>query len=141
MDKRSEKLINLLKKSGERITPIRRALLKNFCSYHKPQTTQELLAYLDKNGLSANKTTVYRQLEILEQSGIIQTVNFPDRTKRYELHSKEHHHHLICQNCNKVEDISLGNDLDKQEKKIWQKNKFKVSEHSLEFFGLCNKCQ
>lgn len=135
------KLIEVLQKSGERITPIRRALLESFCNFPKPQTPQELLAYLEKKGLMANKTTVYRQLEILIQTGLIQEVNFSDRSKRYELSSKDHHHHLVCQNCKKVEDVHLDNDLDKQEKKIWQKNHFKVLQHSLEFFGLCKRCQ
>lgn len=141
MEKLSQKLIEVLKKSGERITPVRRTLLENFCNHPKPQTPQELLAYLEKKGLMANKTTVYRQLEILVQIGLIQEINFSDRSKRYELASKDHHHHLICQNCKKVEDINLHSDLDKQEKKIWQKNRFKVLQHSLEFFGLCSKCQ
>ena len=137
----SQKLIEVLKKSGERITPIRRALLENFCHYLKPQTPQELLTYLEKKGLMANKTTVYRQLEIMVQIGVIQEINFSDRSKRYELSSKDHHHHLVCQNCKKIEDINLDNDLDKQEKKIWKKNHFRVLQHSLEFFGLCSKCQ
>ncbi|MCX6779609.1 MAG: transcriptional repressor [Candidatus Magasanikbacteria bacterium] len=141
MAQQSQELIKELKKTGERITPIRRALLENFCNHPKPQTPQELLSYLEKKGLMANKTTVYRQLEILVQLGLIKEINFSDRSKRYEMASKEHHHHLICQNCKKVEDINLDNDLDKQEKKIWQKHHFKVLQHSLEFFGLCSKCQ
>lgn len=141
MVKKSQELIQEFKKTGERITPIRRALLENFCNYSKPQTPQELLSYLEKNGLMANKTTVYRQLEIFVQIGLIQEINFSDRSKRYEIASKEHHHHLVCQNCKKIEDINLGNDLTKQEKKIWKKHHFKVLQHSLEFFGLCNKCQ
>lgn len=141
MVRSSQELITKLKKSGERMTPIRRALLENFCKHHKPQTPQELLSYLEKKGLMANKTTVYRQLEIMVQIGLIQEINFSDRSKRYELSSKDHHHHLVCQNCKKVEDINLDNDLNKQEKKIWKKNHFKVLQHSLEFFGLCSKCQ
>jgi len=141
MENLNKKLIEVLKKSGERITPIRRALLENFCNHPKPQTIQELLAYLEKKGLTANKTTIYRQLEILAQIGLVREVNFSDRSKRYELSSKDHHHHLVCQNCKKVEDVNLDNDLDKQEKKIWQKNHFKILQHSLEFFGLCHKCQ
>lgn len=141
MEKLSQKLIGELKKSGERITPIRRALLENFCNHLKPQTPQELLSYLEKKGLMANKTTVYRQLDILVQIGLIQEINFSDRSKRYELFPADHHHHLVCQNCKKVEDINLDNDLDKQEKKIWKTSHFKVLQHSLEFFGLCNRCQ
>ena len=141
MERDSHKLIEQLKKSGERITPVRQALLENFCRHSKPQTSQELLFDLEKKGFKVNKTTIYRQLEVLQKSGLIKEINFADRSKHYELSSDDHHHHLICQRCHKVEDVSLDNDLDKQEHKIWQKNHFKILQHSLEFFGLCNKCQ
>lgn len=131
-----------LKESGERITPIRTALLDILSKIHEPRSPQELLAALAKRGFKANKTTVYRQLEVLRYYNIIQEVNFADRTKRYELVSEAgHHHHLVCLDCGRVEDVTFPTDLEKQEQEIWRKNKFKVLQHSLEFFGLCKNCQ
>ncbi len=124
-----------------RSTPIRTALLAILGRNKKPLTPQEILFFLDKKGFKVNKTTVYRQLETLMTSQILNEVNLADRVKRYELADKHgHHHHLVCVKCGGIEDVVLSNDLKRQEKMIWQKNKFKVSQHSLEFFGTCHKC-
>lgn len=134
--------LNQLKKSGERITPIRAALIEALDKTRKPATTQELLAALARRGLSANKTTVYRQLEVLLRYNIAAEIHFTDRAKRYELaRVGGHHHHLVCLKCGRVEKIILPADLEPQEKKIRQKNQFKVLQHSLEFFGRCRYCQ
>ena len=61
-------------------------------------------------------------------------------SSRYELESLDHHHHIICIDCDKVEDIVLEKYLDSQEQKIMRQKKFKTISHSLEFFGLCAEC-
>lgn len=125
-----------------RNTPIRTALISILSKSTRPVTPQELLTALAKQGLSANKTTVYRQLEVLQRYSIVHEVNFSDRTKRYELVSDSgHHHHLVCLQCQRIEDVSFPTDLESQEKLIWKQNKFKVVQHSLEFFGICKTCQ
>lgn len=134
-------IIHTLKNNGERITPIRTALIEILGKSKSPQTPQELLAELCKKGFKANKTTVYRQLETLRQFSIVEEVNFADRSKRYELVSENgHHHHLVCLKCQRVEDVEFPTDLEAQEKIIWKKQKFKVLQHSLEFFGICRRC-
>jgi len=126
----------------ERTTPIRTTLLKILSKIKKPLTTQELLAALETNGLKANKTTIYRQLESLKENKIINEVHFNDRNVRYELNKLEaHHHHLVCMKCKNVEDVTLPEDLHHQEKMVFEKNNFKVLQHFLEFFGLCKNCQ
>jgi Fur family ferric uptake transcriptional regulator len=128
--------------SKERVTPIRTNLLKILAKIKKPLTTQELLSALETKGLKANKTTIYRQLESLKESNVVNEVHFNDRNIRYELNHKEtHHHHLVCIKCKKVEDITLPEDLHHQEQMVLEKNNFKVLQHFLEFFGLCKKCQ
>lgn len=135
-------IIEQLQQGGERITPLRASLVDIFLHSHEPFTPQELLQALVKQGFKANKTTVYRQLEFLQRNNIIKSVHFADRTKRYELIGESgHHHHLVCLRCGRIEDVSFPTDLEEQEKLIWKKNKFKVLQHSLEFFGLCQTCQ
>ena len=130
-----------LKAGGERMTPLRSALLDILQKSHEPKTPQELLASLTKRGLSANKTTVYRQLDTLTRYNVVSAVNFADRITRYEMvNENEHHHHLVCIKCGRIEDVSFKTDLDGKEKWIWKKHNFKVLQHSLEFFGVCKKC-
>lgn len=88
--------------------------------------------------LDVNKTTVYRQLEKYIAEGKIIEVELGDGKKRYELKSLDHHHHLICNTCGKLEDIEF--DESQIMKQVGSKTKFKIEKHSLEFFGICAEC-
>jgi Fe2+ or Zn2+ uptake regulation protein len=72
----------------------------------------------------------------------IQEVEFGDGKKRYEIAiNRPHHHHVICLNCKRVEDIPLEKELLSQEKLIEDLTKYRLTEHMLEFFGLCENCK
>lgn len=130
-----------LKAGGERMTPLRGALLAILKKSREPKTPQELLTSLAKRGFNANKTTVYRQLETLARYNVVSAVNFADRVTRYEMVNENgHHHHLVCIKCGLIEDVKFKTDLDEKEKMIWKKHAFRVLQHSLEFFGICKKC-
>jgi len=118
----------------------REITLNIFKSYHLPLAEFELRQRLAKKGLKLNKTSVYRLLEKLADENLIKSVDFGDRKKRYELNLHNHHHHLICTNCNIVEDIFVHNDVKHVEEKIRKEKKFIIKTHQLEFFGLCKEC-
>ena len=130
-----------LQAKGQRLTDICRALIEIFSAATEPLSVQTLLAKLAKKKLAANKTTIYRQLVMLQAHGLINEINFADRTKRYELTPADHHHHLVCLKCQQVEDVSFEEDIVRQAKYISRHHGFKVTRHDLEFFGLCAKCQ
>ncbi|WKZ25670.1 MAG: transcriptional repressor [bacterium] len=88
--------------------------------------------------LKVNKTTVYRQLEKLIKNNKVIEVELGEGKKRYEVKSLDHHHHLICKKCGKLEDISLDEEVLMNQ--VSKKTKFNVESHSLEFFGHCVKC-
>lgn len=137
----SKELITNLREQGERITPLRREIVRFFVLKNTPLSALEIQYELSQRGIQVNKTSIYRQLVVLQRYNIIHEVHFRDRTKRYELiRGGDHHHHLVCVRCKNVEDINFKDDLNRQEKIILQKNKFTVFHHSLEFFGLCQKC-
>lgn len=138
----SQSLLADLRDKGERITGVRKAIVEILSTGHNPLSVPELLASLKKKKLIVNKTTVYRQLELLLFHKVVREVRFQDRRVRYELSlGEDHHHHLVCIKCHKTDDISFDEDLERQEKTILAKKKFKVLNHSLEFYGLCANCQ
>lgn len=134
----AETILNDLKKRGLRQSRIRKLLVEIFTKSQKPVSAVDLL---EEFKVPANKTTVYRELYTLVDQNVLREVDFGDGTKRYELASETHHHHLICTSCKRIEDIDLKTDLAKDEKEITAKTGFRISFHSLEFFGLCKKCQ
>ncbi len=76
---------------------------------------------------------------VKDQFAVLDTI---DGKKRYEvLGEHEHHHHMICTTCRAIRCVEMANDLDTLEAEIFTKFKFKVESHTLEFFGVCQKCQ
>ncbi len=136
-----EEVINKIRSKGHRITKVRGLVAELFINSSEPLTAQDLILGLETLGLKVNKTTVYRELTFLLDNQIIKAIEFGDGVKRYELLQEQHHHHIICVNCKKVEDVDLTTDLEKDEAKIAKEKNFKILNHSLEFFGLCSDCR
>lgn len=134
-----DKIILDLKHQGHKITEVRMELVKILLSSDTPLSINDLIDKLKAKELKPNKTTVYREVEFLKELEVIQEVDFGEGKKRYEI-SNTHHHHVVCINCKTIKDISLE-DVDSLNRKIAQKTGFKSVGHSLEFFGLCSKCQ
>lgn len=103
-------------------------------------TAMELKTKLEAKSIKVNKTTVYREVEFFKNEGLLSEVDLGDQVKRYELHSDDHRHHLVCVKCQKVEDIVLEGDLEALESHIKKSRNFQVLRHSLEFFGVCSAC-
>lgn len=124
-------------KIGIRYTKPRKLVFEALAHFSKPATALEIHNYL-KNEIDL--TSIYRTLELLKKSDLVNVILFGEGKKRYELKNiSEHHHHLFCENCGDVEDIEMqeGSLL----KTVAEQSKFLIKKHNLEFFGLCQNCQ
>lgn len=106
----------------------------------QPLAARDIQERLSRKKILVNKTTIYRELDFLLSKKVISEVIFRDGRKRYELAAAEHGHHVVCLACHKIERIPLANDLAVQEKMIARQLNFKITAHSLEFYGLCRDC-
>ena len=138
--KKIDGILRVLGANGFRITLIRREVLNFILKNNNPLSSLEIQKLLLRKKISANKTTIYRELEFLKSQGLIDEVHFSDKIRRYEV-SIGHHHHAVCLKCGRVEHIKLEEELLKAQKIIEKKNKFKIVNHSLEFYGFCHNCQ
>ena len=136
-----DEIISKLKAGGYRITPVREQIVEIFINSSTPISAGDLIESFKILKIPVNKTTIYRELDFLLGENLIQEIEFGEGKKRYELKTAHHHHHVICTNCRKVEDVDLEIDLHDEEKKIEKHTSFKIQNHSLEFFGLCKNCQ
>lgn len=136
-----DETLQTLKEQGYRITKTRKAVLEILVLVAKPLSADDLIKRLTKKGLHPNKTTIYRELDSLCVGGFVKEIQLGFGCRMYEVTSLGHHHHLVCTVCEKVEDVSIDKDMDRYEKNISKKTSFKISSHSLEFFGLCAQCQ
>lgn len=128
----------LIREAGHRATPGRIALLETLEKTGKPMSIPEILEQMRS---SIDEATVYRTLDALKEKKIVRQLDFQHGHGEYELADSKHHHHIVCVQCDKVEDIILKTDLRAEEKQITKEKQFKILDHSLEFFGLCEKCQ
>ncbi|MEP7162740.1 MAG: Fur family transcriptional regulator [Candidatus Moraniibacteriota bacterium] len=131
-----------LEKNKVKVTPLRCRLLELFHASDAPLSIPDLQKRLEAKGSRANKTSVYRNLELLEMAGVVEKVSVSDESRYYELMERTHHHHLVCLSCERIFDIPI------QETKLLQtvdafskKLQFTISRHAVEFYGLCSKCQ
>lgn len=133
-------LLQKVKKVGGRITKTRTAILSLLLSATRPLSVAELLVLLKERGLTVDRTTIYRELNFLVNHNFLKEVRLIGEPSLFEL-QLEHCHHLVCLKCHAVKKITLCNHLESQEQQIMKKEKFKISDHSLEFYGLCHLCQ
>lgn len=135
------KIIEAMKAKGHRITMPRRIIIRTVLQSKKPLSAAETLEKMQKKDFEVNKTTVYRELQNLAEANFIRSVIFDDGIRRYQAYSDAHTHHIICTECKDVDDVEMNHDLDTVEKSIAKTSKFKVTSHSLEFYGVCKDCQ
>lgn len=135
--------------NGYRLTVSRQAILSALSRTSKHLSAEDIYLSVHKVYPAIGLTTVYRTLELLVQMGLVFKFDFGDGRARYELTQgprTRHHHHLICMKCGRVIDytdfVSKETDLiQKTEKALTEKYKFKVSSHQIHFWGLCERCR
>ncbi len=118
-------------------TSARRELLSLLSQVNTPVDAAFLVEKLEKK-LGIDRVTVFRMLNVLTKHGIVRKLEFGEGKARYELFTTDHHH-FICDNCGTIEDISDCN-IEALEKEISAKKHIRILRHSLEFYGLCEKC-
>lgn len=138
----SDPYIARLKKHGNRITPKVRAVIELFLEHESILDPFEVQARLQKQFKGVGLPTIYRILENLASSGILMTVASEDRQLRYFICrgiDHGHHHHFICRECGKVEEVNLCL-MEEVSKYVKRRLKAKVESHFLQIEGLCSEC-
>ena len=131
-----------IRASGKRMTRTRLAVLSVLESTKYPLSPAELYARLKKQNVAIDPVTVYRNLSALKSIGLVRQIQLHQEEQyRYEMkEGREHHHHIRCKSCGKIEDLLLC-PLKKLTSMIQRETRFLVGDHSLEFSGWCPKCQ
>ncbi|MBR0575536.1 transcriptional repressor [Proteiniclasticum sp. BAD-10] len=138
-----KKITNKLKKSGYKLTPQRQCIVDTImANVGKHLTVEEIFDIVKVKRPEIGLATVYRTVVLMHEQGLITRLDLVDGTARYELaREDEHHthHHLVCLKCSRV--IEFMDDLlDPLEEEIGRRYEFKVLDHSLKFYGICNEC-
>ena len=83
--------------------------------------------------------TVYRNLAILVDQGLVQKIDAGSTFDRFEAKT-EPHYHLICRKCGKIEDFEkhFFPEIDEE---IRKSTDFDIEGHRIDFFGTCSECR
>lgn len=115
-----ERILNLLKSSNRAIS------------------AQDIYVELRSREQSMGLATVYRSLEALKLEGAIQMRTLPNGESLYSSVQRDQHH-LTCLNCG--ESIAINEcPVHQLEIQLQDSHQFKIYYHTLEFFGLCDRC-
>lgn len=131
--------LSSLHNDGHRLTKIRKSIIKIFSDTEKPLSVNTIGKRLKSLGVSADKATIYREINFLSKNGLINELFIDSKRSYYESAALKHHHHLICRNCGKVDNITnclVKNLIDN----VYKKRGFKIEKHILEFYGVCSSC-
>ncbi len=133
-------MLECLKAGGKKLTKPRMAILKILRESPLPITAAEVHERLKKAHRAADLVTVYRNLAMLQELGLIEPVGFHEGQTRYEVrHGRRHHHHIQCRGCGRIADLMLC-PLNKLTELVERRTRFTVDSHALEFFGWCPEC-
>ncbi len=130
-----------IRNQGGRLTRLRKEIVQILVEEDCLLSSAKLLSRLNKLNLTPNRSTIFRELLFLTSKQIILKNNISG-VDYYEIPCEQHHHHhLVCLKCHAISKIEIEDQLAAQEKKITKQNKFRIINHSLEFYGYCRKCQ
>ncbi|MFD2759607.1 peroxide-responsive transcriptional repressor PerR [Lentibacillus juripiscarius] len=138
-DERLQQAINTLKESGVRITPQRHAVLEYLLHSMIHPTADDIYKALESKFPNMSVATVYNNLRVLREAGLVRELTYGDSSSRYDYNSSEHYH-IICEVCGKIEDFHYPT-LDEVESLAEQVTGFDVSHHRMEIYGTCESCQ
>lgn len=118
-----------------RVTTPRRAVLDAISAADTPFTIEELAGLVPGVG----RATVFRTVKLLQESGAVCRMVLEDGSVRYQASQGDHHHHLICSECGRVEEFS-DPALDARIEEDAARSGFHLDGHSLELYGRCHTC-
>lgn len=102
----------------------------------KPLSPQEIFDMAQKEVSGLGIATVYRNLKSLQQEGAVVAVELPGQSPRWELAPESHHHHFLCNTCDKLYEINAcPEDLQRL-----LPEGYILEEHDILLRGLCNDC-
>jgi len=134
--------MNDLKDAGLKVTLPRVKILKILEKEtdQKHFTAEMVYNTLLKEGTSFGLETIYRVLTQFEQAGLVIRHQFEADSSVFELNRGEHHDHIVCMKCGKVDEF-YDNIVESRQQNIATKLGYQLTHHSLHLYGFCSQCK
>ncbi len=129
----------IIRAAGHRVTPQRVLILDAVCEGGGHTTLGEVYARVRQVDQSIDRSTLYRTLKLFVDLGLVVSADTGDGETYYEIAKLHRHHHLVCRQCGKEEEIEHTL-LQRMFDQVLLEYGFKVNTDHLVLFGLCSEC-
>ncbi len=131
--------IEELKSTGLKATLPRLKILEVFQNaQQRHMTAEDVFRVLLDERSDIGLATVYRVLMQFEQAGLLTRSNFESGKAVYELNEGQHHDHLVCLDCGRVEEF-FDPEIEKRQQMVAKTRGFVLQEHALSLYANCSK--
>jgi Fur family ferric uptake transcriptional regulator len=103
-------------------------------------SAEDIYRGLLEGGEDVGLATVYRVLTQFEAAGLVSKHNFEGGHSVYELNQGEHHDHILCVKCGKVDEF-VDDLIEERQRAIAAEAGFSMTDHCLYIYGICAECQ
>ena len=124
--------------SNMRLTSQRQVILEELQKVTSHPTASEVFDMVRKRLPRIGLGTVYRNLDLLAERGIIKKLEAGGEQKRFDGDTSQHYH-VRCVKCGRVEDIFIERSKE-LEKRAASYCNYKILDHHVQFSGICSKC-
>jgi len=131
--------IEELKSTGLKATLPRLKILEIFqTGQRRHMTAEDVFRVLLDEHSDIGLATVYRVLTQFEQAGLLVRSNFESGKAVYELNEGQHHDHLVCLDCGRVEEF-YDPQIEQRQQAVALAHGFELQEHALSLYAHCTK--
>ena len=134
-----ESTTDRLRKAGERVTRQRLLVSDALTAVGRQVSAQELYERLRRSEPRIGRATVFRTLEALVAAGVARRLEQDGHVYGYVACRPEHHHHLACDRCGRVEEIGEGY-IRPVAERVAADLGFTIDDARLDFYGRCAQC-
>lgn len=135
------KFREFLADKGLKLTKERVAVMNEIFSYHGHFDPEYLYSRIKNSGSKASRASVYRTLNLLVESRLVEKITRTDKGNVYEhTYGHEHHDHMICDDCGRIIEF-YSEKIESLQDEICKKNIFEGASHTLVIRGYCEPCR
>jgi len=130
-----------LREAGLKVTAPRLKILRMLeSSPQRHLSAEDVYRALLEGGEELNLATVYRVLTQFETAGLVSRQHFEGGHSTFELDSGEHHDHIFCVACGRVDEF-MDDTIERRQAEIAKQAGYEMTDHSLYIYGLCAECR
>jgi Fur family ferric uptake transcriptional regulator len=138
-DEKLKALAVYLEQNHLKQTRQRELVLQTFLEAKRHVTSEDLYQAVRVKHTNIGYTTVYRTMKLLVEAGLATERHFDDGITRYEI-EQEHHDHLVCVKCGKIQEFE-SDSIERTQSEIAAAHGFEILRHRHELYGHCASCR